>query len=86
MKYTHFVRSDIEQTCPAILQEWDEWLRSHFDPGHYDTWKVKDPAVKPYIDGKPQWITETFMPPHLVERMGRICPLVTTGERQIGDC
>ena len=58
----YFQRSDIERDHPEIIAEWDGWLNAQGDPGHYETFKnkTKIPA---------EWITEIYMPPHLIKKM-----------------
>ena len=58
-------------TDPEILSEWNQWLVDNFDPGHYDACKERDPKILPYVEGKPQWYVEVYMPPHLVEKWRR---------------
>lgn len=67
-----------EVTDPEILAEWWQWLKDHFDPGHYDAYKECDQSVLPYIDGRPQWVVDTYMPPHIeqrwLEKQSRLAP------------
>ena len=65
----YYLRKPIEDRFPDLYEEWSGWLSEHFDLGNYDTYKVKDPAVLPYVNGEPQWVTEVFMPDHLVEKL-----------------
>jgi hypothetical protein len=66
---TYYKWQDIEDSHPEVAEEWDVWLSLNFDPGHYDTYKERDQTVLPYVDGKPQWVVEIYMPPHLVEKV-----------------
>ncbi len=69
MEREYFTREEIEKQAPEILQEWDQWLRDNFDPGYYDSYKVREQSILPYVNGQPQWVTETYMPPHLRTRI-----------------
>ncbi len=56
-------------TDPELLREWDQWLDDNLDPGHSDAYKERDQAVLPYVNGQPQWVCDTYMPPHLVAKL-----------------
>lgn len=60
---------EVEELAPEIVGEWHKWLDAQRDPGNYESYKVKDPTILPYTNGHPQWVTEVFMPQHLVNRL-----------------
>lgn len=64
----------VRAAAPELNVEWQEWLTKNFDPGNWDAYKVRDQDVLPYIDGRPQWVTDAYMPAHLVERLRGIVP------------
>ncbi len=76
LKYNYFMVylkwADVESSHPEVAREWDEWLSANFDSGHYEMYKERDPAVLPYVDGKPQWVVAIYMPPHLVAKLSEI--------------
>ena len=63
-----YVRTDTPMS-DTLRSEWDEWLDRQRDPGLWDSYKVKDPKELPYVDGHPQWVTDAFMPDHLLEKL-----------------
>lgn len=67
----YFRHEEIAASNPNVIAEWDEWLRDNFDLGHYDSYKVREQEIFQYVDGKPQWVTDTFMPDHIVAKLKR---------------
>jgi hypothetical protein len=63
---------NVEAEAPALIAEWDAWLDAQRDPGNYESYKERDQSVLPYIDGKPQWVTEVYMPVHILEKLEQI--------------
>lgn len=66
-------RENVERDHPEIIPEWDAWLDANNDPGHYESYKVKDSSVLPYVDGQPQWVCDVYMPPELMDKIGKEC-------------
>ncbi len=58
----YYNREEVESQAPDILIDWDIWLDAQRDPGHYETFKDKSKIPA-------EWITETYMPPHLEDRL-----------------
>lgn len=67
---SYFRREEILTEHPEIIPEWDAWLEANPDPGYYESYKVKDQSVLPYIDGHPQWVCDVYMPPELMDKIG----------------
>jgi len=61
----YYRTEEVEVIAPEIMEEWYAWLDAQRDPGNYDSYKIKDPKVLPYINGQPQWVCDVYMPPHL---------------------
>lgn len=69
-EYIKVLPKCLKRRMSAELEaEWYKWLDDHFDPGHYNYWKQRDQSVLPYINGLPQWVTEMWMPQHLVKKL-----------------
>ena len=68
-----YIRTDLitRERHPQIVEAWETWLDENLDPGHWDSYKVRDQKDLPYIDGHPQWRTDAFMPQFLVARFTR---------------
>ena len=66
---SYYRRELIEQMCPIIMLEWDAWLEIQRDPGNYDAYKERDSSILPCINGKPQWVCDTYMPPHIEAKL-----------------
>jgi hypothetical protein len=58
-------KEEFEAAFPSLVSEWDKWLDAQRDPGTYESYKERDQSVLPYINGKPQWVTEVFLPAFL---------------------
>jgi|SRR4026207_870735 hypothetical protein len=73
LKFGRYIKESarlvIEKEYPDIQARWGAYLDAQCDPGMYDSYKVKDPAVLPYVDGKPQWVCDIFMPAELVKEL-----------------
>lgn len=74
MRHGNYYRMEvIEVIAPQIIPAWTEWLDRQQDPGNYDAYKQKDQSILPYIDGRPRWVCDVYMPPEIEDMLPESC-------------
>ena len=69
MKGNYYKDSEVKKFPLKIIDELFEYLDENYDPGHYDMYKERDQTILPYVDGKPQWVIEYFVPQEIEEKL-----------------
>jgi len=69
MQFGAYIERELFTFSDEIETAWNIWLEEQADPGNYDYWKDRERQWSDYIDGRPKYWAQTYMPAELVQEL-----------------